>query len=153
MGTILLSGQWRKLDICLLKTSQAAQGPDGSKQKIYWHSSKGLLKPVAFYLPIRPENRALSISCRDKHWLTLTGWPSPTSVQAQGVKSTQTLFLGGKVRAKKFHLHLIWKFMTIGNLETQNKERRQWEGQKDDLSFQIWGYCFLAGKMRTGTPK
>lgn len=62
----------KEIGHCLLKTSQAAQGPDGSTQKIYLHSSRGVLKPVTFYLPIRPENRALRVSCGDKHRMALT---------------------------------------------------------------------------------
>lgn len=31
------------------------------------------------------------------------------------------LFVGGKGRAKKFHLHLVWKCVPIENVKIQNK--------------------------------
>lgn len=99
----------------------------------------------------------LSISCGDKHWLTHAGWPPPTPAQAQGVKSTQTLFVGGKGRAKTFHLHLVWKLAPRGNAEIQNTERRQGqedrEGQKDNLSSQTSLLLGWKGEYRSTRAK
>lgn len=79
--------------------------------------------PFTYPLGLRTEARAYPVGLNTDIPMK-AGLPSPTSVQAQGVKGTRTLFVGGKGRANKFHLHLFWKLVPIGNVEIQNKMRR-----------------------------